>query len=33
LIAAELLRCETLSGRAALHLYERGKAHAGENSC
>mgnify|MGYP003385116220 CR=1 FL=1 len=28
LIAAELLRCETLSGRAALHLFEQGKAHA-----
>lgn len=28
MIAAELLRCETLSGRAALHLFEQGKAHA-----
>lgn len=28
LIATELLRCETLSGRAALHLFEQGKAHA-----
>ena len=26
LIAAELLRCETISGRAAWHLFEQGKA-------
>lgn len=28
LIATELLRCETLSGRAALHLFEQRKADA-----
>lgn len=28
LIAAELLRCETISGRAVVHLVELGRAHA-----